>query len=92
MVLDAFAVGVPVITTRSGSLAGLGPDLVEFVAPGQPAVLTAAIGRLIADPGRAHDLRIAGTAFAAAHTRDAEAARLTARWRARFPELPFDPG
>ena len=92
VVLDAFAVGVPVITTPSGSLAGLGDGRVEFVAPAQPAVLTSAIGRLVADPGRAGELRAAGTTFAAAHTRDAEAARLVTRWRARFPELPFDPG
>jgi len=89
VVLDAFAVGVPVMTTRSGSLAGLGDTRVEFVAPGQPAALTTAIRRLIADPGRAGDLRAAGTVFATAHTRDAEAARLVARWRANHPGLPF---
>ena len=89
-VLDAFAVGLPVITTLSGSLARLGNDRVEVVAPGRAAALTGTIRRLVADPGRAQDLRIAGTAFAAAHTRTAEASRLIARWRARFPELPFD--
>ncbi|MEO6208423.1 MAG: glycosyltransferase, partial [Candidatus Limnocylindrales bacterium] len=89
VVLDSFAVGVPVITTPSGSLAGLGNRRVEFVAPGDPVAHTAAIQRLVADPERAGELRAAGAAFVTAHTRAAEASRLVARWRAHYPSLAW---
>jgi hypothetical protein len=91
VVLDAMAVGLPVVATPSGALAGLGRERFVRVASRDPAALTAAIRYLATDPGRAEGLRAAGTAFAAAHTRLAEAARLVAWWRARFPGLPAEP-
>lgn len=92
VVLDAMAVGLPVVATPSGSLAGLGSDRVAFVRPDDPAALAGAIRALAADPVRARDLRIAGSDFAAAHTRVAEASRLVAGWRAWYPGLPLGPG
>jgi len=89
VILDAFAVGSPVIATPSGSLAGLGRDRLELVPPRDPAALAKAIQGLASDHTRAYDLRVAGSAFAAAHTRHAEAARLVVRWRAKYPRLPF---
>jgi hypothetical protein len=90
VVLDAMAAGLPILARPAGWLAGLvGPGLIEPF-DGGPAALAAAIDRLSADPGRAEALRIAGSAFAAEHTGPAEAARLVSRWRARFPDLPWD--
>lgn len=90
VVLDAFAVGLPVVATRSGTLASLRHDRVEPVPTGDPEALAAAIRWLAGDPARAQALRAAGSAFVAAHRRPAEAARLVARWRSRFPALPWD--
>lgn len=92
VVLDAFAVGSPVISSPSGTLAGLGRDRLEMVASGDAVVLAAVIRGLVGDPARAHELRAAGSAFAAAHTRLAEAARLVARWRSRYPTLAWADG
>ncbi len=89
VVLDAFAVGLPVIASPSGSLAKLGHSRLELVTPRDPERLEEAIHRLVADPARTHDLRVAGSVFAAAHTRRAEGARLVDRWRARYPGLPW---
>jgi hypothetical protein len=89
VVLDAMAVGLPVVATPSGALAGLGRDRLELVEPGDPAAIADAIGGLVASPERARSLRAAGLAFVAAHTRPAEAARLVARWRSRWPQLPW---
>jgi len=89
VVLDAFAVGLPVLATPSGALAELGRERLELIQTGAPAAVADAIRRLAADPARVAGLRAAGTRFAALHTRPAEAARLVARWRDRYPELPW---
>lgn len=88
VVLDAFAVGLPVIATPSGSLAELGRDRLEVVASGDAVALAAAIRGLVNKPSRARGLRAAGSTFAAAHTRLAEASRLVDRWRDRYPSFP----
>lgn len=89
VVLDAFAVGLPVIATPSGTLAGLARGLVAFVPSGDPDALAAAARELARDPVRAAGLRTAGSAFAAAHTRLAEASRLAERWRSHYPALAW---
>ena len=89
VVLDAFAVGLPVVATPSGALAELGRGRLEVVAADDAVLLADAIRGLVNDPARAHDLRAAGSDFAAAHTRLAEAAQLVDRWTRRYPALPW---
>jgi glycosyltransferase involved in cell wall biosynthesis len=84
VILDAMAVGLPVVATPSGALADAGDRLVA-VGPGDPSALARAISRLVAEPERAHQLRAAGWTFAATHTRQAEATRLVALWRRDWP-------
>jgi hypothetical protein len=85
VVLDAMAAGVPVLATPAGTLAeiactrGQAPDPqrpVEAVAGPTARAIEAALRGLLASPGRAHDLAVAGSAFARAHTAEAEARRL----------------
>ena len=83
VILDAMAVGLPlVVATLSGSFAELGRDRVETTAPGDPVALVKVVSHLVAIPERVRGLRAAGLAFASAHTRQAEATGLVARWRA----------
>lgn len=89
VVLDAMAVGLPVVARPSGSLAQLGPGRLERISSDDPAEVADAILRLTTTPDRATSLRAAGRAFAAAHTRQAEATQLVGRWQARWPELPW---
>ena len=99
VVLDAMALGLPVVARPSGFLRELAElDLIESIGPGTPgagpstssdasAAIVKAIGGLVADAPRARRLRGAGTAFAQDHTAAAEASRLVAHWRLRFPAL-----
>ncbi|WP_281900502.1 glycosyltransferase [Phytohabitans aurantiacus] len=63
-VLEAFACGLPVVTTDLGGL----PEMVEPGADGaivpadDPAALAGALGELLADPERAHEMGRAGRA------------------------------
>ncbi len=89
-VLDAMAAGLPILATTSGHLGALGrAGILEPVKPDARAI-AASIRGLAKDPGRARQLSRAGSAFVAAHTRPAEAARLVDRWRAWWPALPWD--
>jgi glycosyltransferase involved in cell wall biosynthesis len=88
VILDAFAVGLPVMAAPSGALGGLGGERFAPL-PGDPVAIARSLAGLVVDPERAHRLRDAGSRFVAAHTRPAEAARLVARWQARWPELPW---
>jgi hypothetical protein len=91
VVLDAMALGLPVLASPSGALAELSAaGIVRAVAPGNPAALEGAIDRLLGDAPAAGALRAGGRAFAAAHTRPAEAQRLVDRWRHRWPGLPWE--
>ena len=89
VVLDAMAVGLPVVVTPSGTLGALGAaGIVAPTGPGSDAVAMS-VREIVGDPSRAVALRQAGTAFVTQHTRSAEARRLLAEWRLRFPHLPW---
>lgn len=90
VVLDAMAVGLPVLATPSGSLAGLVRGRTIEGIESDTHSIAAAIRGIAADPTRAAERRRAGSAFAAKHTRPGEAAHLVSRWRARWPNLPWD--
>jgi glycosyltransferase involved in cell wall biosynthesis len=91
VILDAMAVGLPILASPSGAIAELADaGLVDSVVPGDPRALATAIRRMADTPDRADELRSAGAAFVALHTRDAEAAKLVRLWRAAFPALPWD--
>lgn len=51
-VLEAMAVGVPVVASEVGGLAGLDPDAITLVPPGAAAPLAAAISGLLGDEAR----------------------------------------
>jgi glycosyltransferase involved in cell wall biosynthesis len=91
VILDAMAVGLPVLASPSGAISELvRARLVEPVQAGDADALVAAVKSLLDRPDRADELRSAGAAFAALHTRDAEAAKLVRLWQAAFPALPWD--
>jgi glycosyltransferase involved in cell wall biosynthesis len=96
VVLDAMAVGLPVLAAPSGELDGpIAAGAVGRIAPNGPGRaangpgIASAVDLLVADPVRVNVLRRAGTELVTAHTRPAEAARLVDRWRERWPELPW---
>jgi glycosyltransferase involved in cell wall biosynthesis len=90
VVLDAMAVGLPVVATPTGALGHVGPDRVEFVESGGTPASAAAIRRLVEAPERASALRMNGLAFARAHTAPAEAGRLLGRLQVLYPALSWD--
>ena len=92
VVLDALAVGLPVLATRVGALASLADaGLVEPIERPDPGAIEAAwLNLQETDPDAVADRRRRGVAFAAGHTRSAEVARLVARWRGWWPALPWD--
>jgi glycosyltransferase involved in cell wall biosynthesis len=92
VVLDALAVGVPVVATAVGGLRELlDADLIEPIATQGGAAVADSLRRLeTAPPDRIRALRAGGHAFAAAHTREAEAARLVGRWATWWPDLAWD--
>jgi glycosyltransferase involved in cell wall biosynthesis len=61
--LEALASGVPVIASRVGGLADLGPEVV-LVAPDDPSALGAAVDRVLARPPPAEVLRARARALA----------------------------
>jgi glycosyltransferase involved in cell wall biosynthesis len=90
VILDAMAVGLPVLASPIGSISELvAARLVEPVPPGDPAALGAAVQSLLIGPDRAMELRTAGAAFAAAHTMPSEAGKLVGLWRGAFPALSW---
>jgi glycosyltransferase involved in cell wall biosynthesis len=92
VVLDAFAVGLPVVATRAGALVELADArLITPIEQADAASVLTAWNRLLgADPAAISERRRRAHDFAAEHTRPAEAARLVARWRGWWPDLPWD--
>jgi glycosyltransferase involved in cell wall biosynthesis len=92
VVLDAFAVCLPVLATPAGALGELiEADLVGRIDAPDATAVTAAWQRLKnADPAVVDDRRRRARAFAAGHTRPAEATRLVERWRTWWPDLPWE--
>jgi glycosyltransferase involved in cell wall biosynthesis len=92
VVLDALAIGLPVLATRVGALAALADTgIVEPIGRPDADAIEAAWQRLLRTDGAVvADRRRRGVAFAAGHTRPAEVARLVARWRVWWPALPWD--
>lgn len=90
VILDAAAVGLPILAGASGTLDELvRAGVVLAVEVGRPGSIAAAIHRLAGDADEVDRLRAAGHRLAAGHTRQAEAARLVARWQGRWPRLPW---
>jgi glycosyltransferase involved in cell wall biosynthesis len=88
VVLDAMAAGLPVVATPIGQLEPLAKKrIVDSAAPGNPAALASAVGRVAGSAALAGGLRTGGRALAEAHTRPTEAARLVERWRTWWPDL-----
>jgi glycosyltransferase involved in cell wall biosynthesis len=92
VLLDAFAVGLPVLAMPVGAVSELvEADLVEpILAPTTAEVLVAWRRLRSMDLAHAEDRRRRAHAFAAGHTRAAEAARLVDRWRTWWPDLPWE--
>jgi glycosyltransferase involved in cell wall biosynthesis len=90
VVLDAMAVGVPVVATRAGALGELiEADLVGPIAATEPGAIARALRDLVAmTPDAVRARREPARAFAAGHTREAELGRLVACWRGWWPDLP----
>ncbi len=64
-ILEAFASGLPVVSSRGGSLAEVAGQAALLFDPGQPRELAQALGRLLDDEGLAADLSRRGLARAA---------------------------
>jgi glycosyltransferase involved in cell wall biosynthesis len=64
-VLEAMACGTPVVTSSTSSLPEVAGDAALLVDPHDPAGLSAALERLLSDPGLRADLRHRGLARAA---------------------------
>jgi glycosyltransferase involved in cell wall biosynthesis len=91
VVLDAFAVGLPVVATRAGGLGELvDAGLIEPIARPDAASVAAALEALRErEAGEVVAQRERASAFATRHTRPAEAARLVEHWRRWWPDLPW---
>jgi glycosyltransferase involved in cell wall biosynthesis len=85
------AAGLPIVATDVGAVSALLDHgrLGRLVPSGAPAELVAALIALDDDPAARRDLAEAGLAFAAAHTMEAQAARLVAWLQSTFPGLPW---
>ncbi len=90
VVLDAMAVGLPVVARPVGTLAELAAaGLIVPIRTKAPSELADAVKRPFDGRVDPQALRASGTAFARRHTRSAEAARLVDRLRGWFPDLPW---
>lgn len=76
--LEAMSAGVPVVTTRAGGITEVVGDAAELVPPGDTDALATGLARVLADDGRADDLRARGTANLARFSWDRTANELGA--------------
>jgi glycosyltransferase involved in cell wall biosynthesis len=67
-VLEAMACGAPVVTTIGSAMEEFATDVAELIPPGEPAMLAAAIRRVLEDARLAQDLGSRGVARAAEHS------------------------
>jgi glycosyltransferase involved in cell wall biosynthesis len=88
VILDAMAAGLPVVARPASELEPLAASgLIEAVVSNDAPTLAAVLAR-VSEPGSmANSLATKGKAFAAAHTRQEEAARLVAKLGTRWPGL-----
>lgn len=88
VILDAMAVGLPVLAVPAGSVAELvRAGLVAAIEPADRTGLAEAVRALISQPAAGARSVEAASAFVAAHTRTAEAERVVDHWRRRWPRL-----
>jgi glycosyltransferase involved in cell wall biosynthesis len=92
VVLDAMAVGLPVVATRAGFLDELADaGLLNVIERPDAVSIGAALRTLWAsDPAAVVGQVRQAHAFVLAHTRPAEAARLVDHWRRWWPDLPWE--
>jgi glycosyltransferase involved in cell wall biosynthesis len=83
-VLEAMALGVPVVAARRGALPEVGGDAVRLVDPDDDADIAAGIRSVLSDARLRHDLRARGLARSAGFSWDDAAATL----RAALESLP----
>jgi glycosyltransferase involved in cell wall biosynthesis len=89
VVLDAMAVGVPLVASRAGELRSLAErGLTEAIPPDDPYEIGHAILWLLGHPETVAGRRLAAFDFATAHTTDHEAHLVAELWRKRWPHLP----
>jgi glycosyltransferase involved in cell wall biosynthesis len=87
-VLEAFALGTPVIAANAAALPEVVGDAGLLVAPDDPAAWAAAIEQAIADPGLRARLTSAGRARAAQFTTSQSAAALALAYRRALAGAP----
>jgi glycosyltransferase involved in cell wall biosynthesis len=88
VILDAMAVGLPVVATPVGQVQRLmSGGFIEPAPPDDPVGLAAAIARVAGSDPLARSLATRRHSFAAAHTRATDTERLVALWRTWWAEL-----
>lgn len=87
-IVEAFAAGVPVVTSRRGALPEVGGDAAIYVDPLDPAGLAAAVASVLGAPDRLEAMRALGVQRARAFSWEESARRL---WRA-YRRIPASPG
>lgn len=94
--LEAMACGVPVVTSTGGACPEVVGNAAPKVDPDEPDAIAAAIHAVLADPGRAAELRRRGIERAKLFSWEVAARRtlvvLEALAEGRSPELPMPPG
>lgn len=83
VILDAMAVGLPVVASPAGQVRPLISSGLIEAGPADPERLASAISRVAASDSHARELRVGGYRFSAKHTRQAEASRLVRLLSAR---------
>lgn len=85
-VLEAMAVGTPVVATSAGAIPEVAGDAAVLVAPDDDEALADGIGRVVVDHGLRAQLRTAGRSRAASFSWDRTASGLAELWRSMAEE------